>query len=117
MQLGNVKSFQAPACVIVKHANPCGVACSDNSAKAYTKAFQTDPTSAFGGVISFNANVDHECVKKIIDNQFVEIILAPDFSDEALSLIFTKPNVRVLKLDLEEEKPYPIDLKMISEEF
>ena len=109
-----VKSFQAPACVIVKHANPCGVACSDNSAKAYAKAFQTDPTSAFGGVISFNANVDHECVKKIIDNQFVEIILAPDFSDEALSLISTKPNVRVLKLDLEEEKPYPIDLKMIS---
>ncbi len=109
-----VKSFQAPACVIVKHANPCGVACSDNSAEAYAKAFQTDPTSAFGGVISFNANVDHECVKKIIDNQFVEIILAPDFSDEALSLISTKPNVRVLKLDLEEEKPYPIDLKMIS---
>ena len=58
--------------------------------------------------------MDHECVKKIIDNQFVEIILAPDFSDEALSLISTKPNVRVLKLDLEEEKPYPIDLKMIS---
>ena len=73
-----VKAFtEQPACVIVKHANPCGVACADDLLTAYDRAFQTDPTSAFGGIIAFNRELDVTTAQAIIDQQFVEVIIAP----------------------------------------
>lgn len=91
-----VKSFTEPACVIVKHANPCGVAVSDNLTKAYQYAYQTDPTSAFGGIIAFNRELDAKTAKTIIDRQFVEVIIAPSVSVEATEIIAKKSNVRLL---------------------
>ncbi|OCG20538.1 MULTISPECIES: bifunctional phosphoribosylaminoimidazolecarboxamide formyltransferase/IMP cyclohydrolase [unclassified Gilliamella] len=92
-----VKSFDEPACVIVKHANPCGVAVSDNILNAYEKAFKTDPTSAFGGIIAFNRALDAKTAQTIVDKQFVEVIIAPSVSQEALTIIQAKKNVRVLE--------------------
>ncbi|OCG15927.1 bifunctional phosphoribosylaminoimidazolecarboxamide formyltransferase/IMP cyclohydrolase [Gilliamella sp. App6-5] len=92
-----VKSFDEPACVIVKHANPCGVAVSDNILNAYEKAFKTDPTSAFGGIIAFNRPLDAKTAQAIVDKQFVEVIIAPSVSQEALIIIQAKKNVRVLE--------------------
>jgi phosphoribosylaminoimidazolecarboxamide formyltransferase/IMP cyclohydrolase len=80
-----VKSFEAPACVIVKHANPCGVAIGQDAHQAYAKAFQTDPTSAFGGIIAFNRTVD-KAAAEAVARQFVEVLMAPDFSAEALEI-------------------------------
>ncbi|MGB0732747.1 MAG: bifunctional phosphoribosylaminoimidazolecarboxamide formyltransferase/IMP cyclohydrolase [Pontibacterium sp.] len=94
--LETVKSFDEPACVIVKHANPCGVAIGDNILAAYERAFQTDPTSAFGGIIAFNRELDAATAKAIIDRQFVEVIIAPTVSTEASELVASKPNVRLL---------------------
>jgi phosphoribosylaminoimidazolecarboxamide formyltransferase/IMP cyclohydrolase len=94
-----VKSFDRPACVIVKHANPCGVALADSAAEAYAKAFKTDPTSAFGGIIAFNRAVDRACAERVA-KQFVEVLLAPSFSAEALALLAAKANVRVLQIEL-----------------
>ena len=94
-----VKSFSETACVIVKHANPCGVAVGKTPLEAYTKAFQTDPTSAFGGIIAFNATVCGQAAE-LIAKQFVEVLMAPNFSAEALEIFKSKPNVRVLKIDL-----------------
>ena len=94
-----VKSFDAPACVIVKHANPCGVAVAAGPLQAYNKAFQTDPTSAFGGIIAFNRTLDGATAQAVA-KQFVEVLMAPDFSDEALALLKAKANLRVLKLVL-----------------
>lgn len=91
-----VKQFEAPACVIVKHANPCGVAVGANILEAYQRAFQTDPTSAFGGIIAFNQELDHETAKAIIDKQFVEVIIAPKISERAKTVVAGKPNVRLL---------------------
>ena len=91
-----VKSFTAPACVIVKHANPCGVAVDQTILAAYDKAFKTDPTSAFGGIIAFNRPLDEQTAKAIIDRQFVEVIIAPDVVEAAKSILATKKNVRVL---------------------
>jgi phosphoribosylaminoimidazolecarboxamide formyltransferase/IMP cyclohydrolase len=92
-----VRSFVKPACVIVKHANPCGVAVSlDGIGKAYELAFQTDPTSAFGGIIAFNREVDGATARAIIDRQFVEVVLAPGYADDALKAFAKKTNVRVL---------------------
>jgi len=91
-----VKQFDAPACVIVKHANPCGVAVADNILTAYDKAFKTDPTSAFGGIIAFNRELDPETAKSIIDRQFVEVIIAPSISERAKMVISEKKNVRLL---------------------
>jgi phosphoribosylaminoimidazolecarboxamide formyltransferase / IMP cyclohydrolase len=91
-----VKSFSEPACVIVKHANPCGVAISHSLLRAYELAFQTDPTSAFGGIIAFNRELDAATAQKIIDQQFSEVIIAPSVSQQALTVLATKPNVRVL---------------------
>ncbi|MGE4368497.1 MAG: bifunctional phosphoribosylaminoimidazolecarboxamide formyltransferase/IMP cyclohydrolase [Burkholderiaceae bacterium] len=92
-----VRSFQAGACVIVKHANPCGVALGDTPLQAYQKAFKTDPTSAFGGIIAFNRPVD-EATAQAISNQFVEVLLAPGYSSEALAVFAAKKNVRVLEV-------------------
>ena len=91
-----VKQFDEPACVIVKHANPCGVAVGENQLTAYERAFKTDPTSAFGGIIAFNRPLDHETAKAIIDRQFVEVIIAPEVSERAKTVVAGKPNVRLL---------------------
>jgi phosphoribosylaminoimidazolecarboxamide formyltransferase/IMP cyclohydrolase len=91
-----VKSFEQPACVIVKHANPCGVALGDNLLGAYDRAFKTDPTSAFGGIIAFNRTLDAQTAKTIVDRQFVEVIIAPEVTTEAKPILATKTNVRVL---------------------
>lgn len=92
-----VKQFQEPACVIVKHANPCGVAVADSILTAYEKAFQTDPTSAFGGIIAFNRELDVETARKIVEQQFVEVIIAPAVSAEARVATSAKKNVRILE--------------------
>jgi phosphoribosylaminoimidazolecarboxamide formyltransferase/IMP cyclohydrolase len=94
-----VKSFDSPACVIVKHANPCGVALADDALSAYRKAHQTDPTSAFGGIIAFNCPVDM-ATAQALGQQFVEVLMAPSFTGEALQLLQTKANVRVLQIAL-----------------
>jgi phosphoribosylaminoimidazolecarboxamide formyltransferase/IMP cyclohydrolase len=91
-----VKSFEETACVIVKHANPCGVAIGDTILTAYDRAFKTDPTSAFGGIIAFNRPLDAETAKAIIERQFVEVIIAPKILEDAKPILATKKNVRVL---------------------
>jgi len=91
-----VKQFDGPACVIVKHANPCGVAVSDSLGNAYDRAFATDPTSAFGGIIAFSQSLDAATARTIIDRQFVEVIVAPAIDEDALPILAEKKNVRVL---------------------
>ncbi len=91
-----VKPFAEPACVIVKHANPCGVALGGDILDAYNQAFTTDPTSAFGGIIAFNRALDAHTAKAIIERQFVEVIIAPAIDDDAAAVLAGKPNVRVL---------------------
>jgi len=94
-----VKSFDGPACVIVKHANPCGVALGTDALSAYAKAFQTDPTSAFGGIIAFNCTLDGDAAQAVA-KQFVEVLMAPAFTDEALQVFKAKANVRLLQIAL-----------------
>jgi phosphoribosylaminoimidazolecarboxamide formyltransferase/IMP cyclohydrolase len=94
-----VKSFDAPACVIVKHANPCGVAVGKDPLEAYSKAFQTDPTSAFGGIIAFNRPVDGAAAQAV-SKQFVEVLMAPGYTPEALEVFRSKVNVRILQIAL-----------------
>ncbi|MGF6148594.1 Bifunctional purine biosynthesis protein PurH [Kingella potus] len=94
-----VKSFDEPACVIVKHANPCGVAVADTPLNAYKLAFATDTTSAFGGIIAFNREVDADTVEAVT-GQFLEVLMAPKFSDKAKEIIAAKKNVRVLEVPL-----------------
>ncbi|MCE4537483.1 bifunctional phosphoribosylaminoimidazolecarboxamide formyltransferase/IMP cyclohydrolase [Pelomonas sp. P7] len=103
-----VKSFEVPACVIVKHANPCGVAVAANAAEAYAKAFKTDPTSAFGGIIAFNREVDGAAAQ-LVSKQFVEVLMAPSFSAEALEIFKGKVNVRLLQIALPPGGPRPWD--------
>lgn len=95
-----VKEFDEPACVIVKHANPCGVAVGNDLLSAYDRAYQTDPTSAFGGIIAFNRPVDAETVEAVT-GQFLEVLIAPSFTEEAKAIIAAKKNVRVLEIPLE----------------
>jgi phosphoribosylaminoimidazolecarboxamide formyltransferase/IMP cyclohydrolase len=92
-----VKQFEEPACVIVKHANPCGVAVDEDCLAAYQRAFRTDPTSAFGGIIAFNRPLDAKTAKAILDKQFVEVIIAPSIDRDALPVLAEKKNVRVLE--------------------
>ncbi len=94
-----VKTFSEPACVIVKHANPCGVAIGIDALEAYSKAFKTDPTSAFGGIIALNRPLDERAALQI-SKQFVEVLMAPAFSAEALEIFKTKVNVRLLQISL-----------------
>ena len=98
-----VKSFDAQkvgaACVIVKHANPCGVAVGADALEAYSKAFKTDPTSAFGGIIALNCTLDERAALQI-SKQFVEVLMAPGFTPEALEVFKSKVNVRILQIDL-----------------
>lgn len=91
-----VQSFEKPACVIVKHANPCGAAVSDDINRAYQLAFATDPTSAYGGVIAFNRNLDHLTAARITGNQFVEVVIAPAVTEQAAEVLAKKKNIRVL---------------------
>jgi phosphoribosylaminoimidazolecarboxamide formyltransferase/IMP cyclohydrolase len=99
-----VRSFggdAAAACVIVKHANPCGVALGASSGEAYSKALQTDPTSAYGGILAFNVEVDGECAERVrVAKQFVEVLIAPAFTGEALAIFAAKTNTRVLQIDV-----------------
>jgi phosphoribosylaminoimidazolecarboxamide formyltransferase/IMP cyclohydrolase len=92
-----VKQFGDPACVIVKHANPCGVAVAGDILEAYEKAFKTDPTSAFGGIIAFNRPLDGKTAQAIVDRQFVEVIVAPAIDSQAAEIMAAKKNVRVLE--------------------
>ncbi|WP_223788014.1 bifunctional phosphoribosylaminoimidazolecarboxamide formyltransferase/IMP cyclohydrolase [Marinicella meishanensis] len=95
--LSCVKEFKdTPACVIVKHANPCGVAVETDHTLAYLKAFATDPTSAFGGVLAFNGKLTGQTAETILDKQFAEVIVAPDFDQDALKIFATKKNLRVI---------------------
>ncbi|HEX5764748.1 MAG TPA: bifunctional phosphoribosylaminoimidazolecarboxamide formyltransferase/IMP cyclohydrolase [Woeseiaceae bacterium] len=94
--LACVRQFDEPACVIVKHANPCGVAVDDSIGRAYERARSTDPTSAFGGIIAFNRGLDGNTARAIIERQFVEVIIAPGVDDAALEALRQKQNVRVL---------------------
>jgi phosphoribosylaminoimidazolecarboxamide formyltransferase / IMP cyclohydrolase len=93
-----VRQFEEPACVIVKHANPCGVALAQNVLMAYERAFQTDPTSAFGGIIAFNRPLDGDTAQAIVSRQFVEVIIAPEVTPAALRATAAKGNVRVLEI-------------------
>lgn len=92
-----VKQFDEPACVIVKHANPCGVAVEENILQAYNRAFQTDPTSAFGGIIAVNRPLDMWAASQIIERQFVEVLIAPSIEADAIPILNQKKNVRVLE--------------------
>ena len=93
-----VRQFDAPACVIVKHANPCGVALAASPLEAYDRAYRTDPTSAFGGIIAFNCELDEVTAGAIMDRQFVEVLVAPSVCAQAQTVLAAKPNVRVLAL-------------------
>ena len=109
-----VRAFDEPACVIVKHANPCGVAEAKSIYDAYDLAFKTDPTSAFGGIIAFNRELDKATAEEINTRQFVEVVLATGFEKAALKELAKKKNIRVLCLDLEQDNPYPGVIKKVS---
>lgn len=109
-----VKEFDEPACVIVKHANPCGVAISDNILNAYQRAFSTDPTSSFGGIIAFNRELDEPTAHAIIGKQFVEVIIAPTISREARKVVAAKKNVRLLECGHWQGKPQGYQLKRVN---
>ena len=109
-----VKEFSEPACVIVKHANPCGVATGDSLLAAYERAYQTDPTSAFGGIIAFNRELDEATAQAIISRQFVEVIIAPAVSEAALKITATKQNVRVLICGQWQNRVAALDFKRVN---
>ena len=109
-----VKEFSEPACVIVKHANPCGVAIGENILAAYESAYTTDPTSAFGGIIAFNRELDAQTAQAIISRQFVEVIIAPQVSSEAEQVISAKPNVRLLVCGQWDTETTGFDYKRVN---
>jgi len=109
-----VKEFAEPTCVIVKHANPCGVAIGGGILDAYERAYKTDPTSAFGGIIAFNRPLDADTAKAIISRQFVEVIIAPSIQDEALAVLKAKQNVRVLACGDWQSRIPALDFKRVN---
>ncbi|NOQ68620.1 MAG: bifunctional phosphoribosylaminoimidazolecarboxamide formyltransferase/IMP cyclohydrolase [Gammaproteobacteria bacterium] len=109
-----VKQFEEPACVIVKHANPCGVSVSDNILDAYNTAYNTDPESAFGGIIAFNRELDSDTAKTIVERQFVEVIIAPAISDEAVEAVAEKKNVRLLECGQWQDTHPRLDYKRVN---
>ena len=109
-----VKEFDEPACVIVKHANPCGVAIGDDILVAYEGAYKTDPTSAFGGIIAFNRELDAATAEAIVSRQFVEVIIAPSISEEAAKVVATKPNLRLLECGQWNTKTTGFDFKRVN---
>ncbi len=113
--LGCVRQFdESPACVIVKHANPCGVAVDNSLLQAYKRAFATDPESAFGGIIAFNRELDEETAAEILARQFVEVIAAPGVSENAARALAGRENVRVLACGQWTEGPVPMDFKRVT---
>ncbi len=113
--LETVKLFTSPACVIVKHANPCGVAEASDIKTAYEQAFATDPESAFGGIIAFNQELDAETAQAIVDKQFVEVIIAPSVSADACEIISAKKNVRILQCgEWSPTSPPAFDYKRVN---
>ncbi|MFP1837383.1 bifunctional phosphoribosylaminoimidazolecarboxamide formyltransferase/IMP cyclohydrolase [Lonsdalea quercina] len=109
-----VKEFAEPACVILKHANPCGVAIGDSILDAYERAYKTDPTSAFGGIIAFNRELDEATAQAIVSRQFVEVIIAPSVSDAALRVTSAKQNVRVLTCGQWQQHIPSLDFKRVN---
>ncbi|MEL0659799.1 bifunctional phosphoribosylaminoimidazolecarboxamide formyltransferase/IMP cyclohydrolase [Psychromonas arctica] len=109
-----VKEFSEPACVIVKHANPCGVAVAGNILDAYEGAYKTDPTSAFGGIIAFNRELDAATAEAITSRQFVEVIIAPSVSDEAVAIIAAKKNLRLLVCGKWADQTTEFDIKRVN---
>ena len=109
-----VKQFDEPCCVIVKHANPCGVSVSDNIIDAYNKAYSTDPESAFGGIIAFNRELDEETAKSIVERQFVEVIIAPSISGEAIEAVAEKKNIRLLECGQWQGTSPRLDYKRVN---
>ncbi|HGZ6488956.1 TPA: bifunctional phosphoribosylaminoimidazolecarboxamide formyltransferase/IMP cyclohydrolase [Vibrio parahaemolyticus] len=109
-----VKEFNEPACVIVKHANPCGVALGKDILEAYNRAYQTDPTSAFGGIIAFNQELDAKTATAIVERQFVEVIIAPSVSAEAIEVVAAKKNVRLLECGEWSTKTTGFDVKRVN---
>ena len=112
--LETVRLFDAPACVIVKHANPCGVAVDANLLAAYDKAYATDPESAFGGIIAFNRELDGDTAKAIVERQFVEVIIAPRISDAAKAVVQAKANVRLLECGELGKSAPALDFKRVN---
>jgi len=109
-----VKEFDQPACVIVKHANPCGVAIGESILDAYDRAYKTDPTSAFGGIIAFNQPLDSKTAEAIISRQFVEVIIAPSIMSDALNVLSTKQNIRVLACGQWQQRIPALDFKRVN---
>ena len=109
-----VREFNNPSCVIVKHANPCGVAESDTVFNAYDLAYKTDPTSAFGGIIAFNSPVDLATAKEINERQFVEVVIASGYEKDAIKEFSSKKNIRILEVDLKQDNLYPGTIKKVS---
>jgi phosphoribosylaminoimidazolecarboxamide formyltransferase / IMP cyclohydrolase len=110
-----VRQFESPACVIVKHANPCGVALGADALTAYEAAYRTDPTSAFGGIIAFNCELDANTARAITERQFVEVLAAPAVDPEAAQVLAAKPNVRVLVLgDLHAAAGSALELRSVT---
>jgi phosphoribosylaminoimidazolecarboxamide formyltransferase/IMP cyclohydrolase len=113
--LETVKQFEEPACVIVKHANPCGVAIAIDISTAYELAFATDPESAFGGIIAFNRELDATTAAAICDKQFVEVIIAPSIAEEAKAVVSAKKNVRLLECgNWSDQRPQDFDYKRVN---
>jgi len=110
-----VKSYNDPACVIVKHANPCGVASGRSILEAYEKAYQTDPTSAFGGIIAFNRELDAATAQAIVDRQFAEVVIAPSATPDSASMLSAKENLRLLECGQWPEQAAPsLDMKRVN---
>jgi len=113
-QFGNGTGDAAPACVIVKHANPCGVAYGASLLDAYNRAYQTDPESAFGGIIAFNGRLDGATAQAIVERQFVEVIIAPEVSPEASEAVAAKKNVRLLECGKWSGPVTQLDMKRVA---
>ena len=109
-----VLQFSDPACVIVKHANPCGVSVAEDIAQAYENAYKTDPVSAFGGIIAFNRELDANTAKTIVERQFVEVLLAPAIHPDALEVVKSKPNIRLLQLGPDADNATRYDYRRVN---
>jgi len=117
--LSCVLNFEKPSCVVVKHANPCGVSSNDNIKQAYENSYATDPVSAFGGVIAFNRKIEEDLMVKILGNQFVELIIAPAFSEKSIDYAKTKKNIRIIEYpkDYDSVDKKSCQIKTISNGF
>ncbi|MHB1567038.1 MAG: bifunctional phosphoribosylaminoimidazolecarboxamide formyltransferase/IMP cyclohydrolase [Acidiferrobacter sp.] len=112
--LACVRSLADTACVIVKHANPCGAACADDVRTAYEWAYATDPTAAFGGIIAVNQPLDADCARAITERQFVEVLIAPEVTPAAAAILATKPGLRVLIVNMTLPLSQGFDLRRVS---